>query len=239
MNGGAGWPALGERIYRVKADPVPDGMVLIPGGTFKMGDAFSEGYFPEMPLHDVTVGSFYIGATEVTKAEWDEVYDWAVAHGYWFAMSGSGKALDHPVQVIEWHDMVKWCNARSEMEGLTPFYYTDAATTEEYTYRSWRTDVQNNWVRWDADGYRLPTEAEWRSGSTRRGAARSEGVFPGAMRTRSRMRVPTTGRSWRIPTTRVIRQATTRIGPQTLRRTRVRSAVSSRTDTACGTWRGM
>ena len=50
-------------------------------------------------------------------------------------------------------------NARSENENLTPCYYTSAARTT--VYRSGRVDIENDWVRWDADGYRLPTEAEW------------------------------------------------------------------------------
>jgi formylglycine-generating enzyme required for sulfatase activity len=54
--------------------------------------------------------------------------------------------------------MVKWSNARSEKEGLTPAYYTEAAQTN--VYRTGRTNVANEWVKWTA-GYRLPTEAEW------------------------------------------------------------------------------
>jgi len=54
--------------------------------------------------------------------------------------------------------MVKWCNARSEKEGRTPAYYTEAAQTN--VYRTGQTNVQNDWVKWTA-GYRLPTEAEW------------------------------------------------------------------------------
>ena len=44
-------------------------------------------------------------------------------------MPVSGKATNHPVQTMNWYDMVKWCNARSEKEGRTPAYYTDAAQT--------------------------------------------------------------------------------------------------------------
>ena len=55
--------------------------------------------------------------------------------------------------------MVKWCNARSEKEGLTPAYYTspDLSTV----YRTGRVDVANDFVAWNSGGYRLPTEAEW------------------------------------------------------------------------------
>ena len=54
---------------------------------------------------------------------------------------------------------MKWCNARSEKEGLRPVYYTSAAQTT--VYRTGQVDVQNDWVNWSANGYRLPTEAEW------------------------------------------------------------------------------
>jgi formylglycine-generating enzyme required for sulfatase activity len=94
---------------------------------------------------------------EVTKEVWDEVYSWALSHGYSFDNSGSGKATNHPVHSINWFDAVKWCNARAQREGLTPVYYTDAAMTGFYTNGQSST-LQ---VKWAADGYRLPTEAEW------------------------------------------------------------------------------
>ena len=150
-------------LYRVVATvtnpPVPPGMVLIPAGSFMMGDSFSEGYSRELPVHGVSVSAFYMDATEVTKAQWDEVATWAASHGYDITASGgSGKAAAHPVQTVTWYECVKWCNARSEKEGLTPAYYTSAARTT--VYRTGSVNVQNDWVRWEA-GYRLPTEAEW------------------------------------------------------------------------------
>jgi sulfatase modifying factor 1 len=60
---------------------------------------------------------------------------------------------------VSWYDCVKWCNARSEQAGLTPVYYTDDAQTT--VYRTGEVDVTNLQVDWSADGYRLPTEAEW------------------------------------------------------------------------------
>jgi formylglycine-generating enzyme len=141
--------------------PTPSaGMVLIPAGNFQMGDTFSEGWSAELPLHTVYVSAFYMDRHEVTKALWDEVYTWAVGNGYSFDNAGSGKAANHPVHTINWYDMVKWCNARSEMEGRTPAYYTSSSRTSANIYRTGQVNVQNDWVRWDA-GYRLPTEAEW------------------------------------------------------------------------------
>ena len=64
-----------------------------------------------------------------------------------------------PVQRVSWYDCVKWCNARSEQAGKTPVYYTDNAQT--VVYRSGNVDVTNLQVKWNANGYRLPTGAEW------------------------------------------------------------------------------
>jgi formylglycine-generating enzyme required for sulfatase activity len=136
------------------------GMVLIPAGSFTMGNCMdtNEGYSVELPLHTVYVSAFYMDQYDVTYALWQQVYNWAVAHGYSFDYAGSGKAANHPVQTIDWYDCVKWCNARSEMEGRTPAYYTNAAQTT--LYRTGRVNVDNSSVKWSA-GYRLPTEAEW------------------------------------------------------------------------------
>ncbi len=140
--------------------PAPSGMALIPAGAFTMGNCMdpNEGNPNELPLHTVYVSAFYMDKYDVTYALWQQVYHWAVAHGYSFDYAGSGKAANHPVQTVDWYDCVKWCNARSEMEGRTPAYYTSAA--QATVYRAGWVDVDNSWVKWNA-GYRLPTEAEW------------------------------------------------------------------------------
>ena len=114
----------------------------------------SEGYSDELPQHTVYVSAFYMDRYEVTKALWDEVKTWADTNGYAFENAGSGKATNHPVHTVNWYDVVKWCNARSEKEGLTPCYTTNGVT--------YKTGNDNNVVcNWSANGYRLPTEAEW------------------------------------------------------------------------------
>ncbi|HNQ88089.1 MAG TPA: SUMF1/EgtB/PvdO family nonheme iron enzyme [Verrucomicrobiota bacterium] len=146
-------------FYRVRGEPMPPpGMVLIPAGSFQMGDSFGEGDSAELPVHMVTVSAFYMDRTMVTKALWDEVYQWATDHGYSFLKRGSSKAASHPVYFVSWYDVVKWCNARSEKEERVPAYYTSGAMTT--VYRTGQVDVQNDWVKWNT-GYRLPTEAEW------------------------------------------------------------------------------
>ncbi|HOB97331.1 MAG TPA: SUMF1/EgtB/PvdO family nonheme iron enzyme [Verrucomicrobiota bacterium] len=138
--------------------PAPAGMVLIPTGTFTMGDTFNEGESRERPVHSVYVSAFYMDKFAVTEALWDEVRVWANANGYDLGTVGAGRAADHPVHSVNWYDAVKWCNARSEREGRIPAYYTSAGQTT--VYQSGQVDVQNDWVKWDA-GYRLPTDAEW------------------------------------------------------------------------------
>ena len=61
------------------------------------------------------------------------------------------------MQTVDWFDCVKWCNARSQQAGRTPVYYTDAGYTHIYTNLESYTVYMNP----AANGYRLPTEAEW------------------------------------------------------------------------------
>jgi formylglycine-generating enzyme required for sulfatase activity len=140
-------------------DPnAPAGMALIPAGSFTMGDTFGDGGSFELPLHTVQVSALYMDKYEVTKALWEDVAQWAVAHGYTFEYGALAKANTHPAHTVTWYDAVKWCNARSEKEGRVPAYYT--SLVQNNVYRSGQTNVQNDWVKWAA-GYRLPTEAEW------------------------------------------------------------------------------
>jgi len=135
---------------------IPFGVALIPAGSFTMGDTFNELDTDDQPTHAVYVSAFYMDRYEVTKSLWDVVKTWNGGNGYSYANAGSGKAANHPVHTINWYDMVKWCNARSQKEGLTPCYYTDAGLT--VVFKSGQGAL---FVKWNANGYRLPTEAEW------------------------------------------------------------------------------
>jgi formylglycine-generating enzyme len=157
-----------QTYYRISAadiSSVPADMVLIPAGSFQMGDNFNDSLqsWGERPVHAVYVSRFYIDKRLVTKLQWDEVYNWATnrpeAVRYQFDTTGSCKRVDHPVVTLYWYDMIKWCNARSEKEGLTPAYYTSPGLT--MVYRTGQVDIANDWVAWNSGGYRLPTEVEW------------------------------------------------------------------------------
>ena len=128
--------------YAAPPPIVPGEMVLVEGGKL-----------PSIGNGELNVADFYIGKYQVTKAEWDAVRSWAVTNGY-ALNTGSGSGTNHPVASVNWYDVVKWSNAKSEMEGLDPVYQVGGAT-----YRSGNSnDVA---VVAGANGYRLPTDAEW------------------------------------------------------------------------------
>jgi formylglycine-generating enzyme required for sulfatase activity/flavodoxin len=118
----------------------PKDFVLIKGGTFMMGSPENEDWRSnDETQHKVTVASFYMAKYEVTQKLWREVTGKNPS-------SFTGDNL--PVENVTWLEAVEFCNALSKREGKTPAYSVkDGGQT----------------IVWDrsADGYRLPTEAEW------------------------------------------------------------------------------
>jgi formylglycine-generating enzyme required for sulfatase activity len=133
------------------------GMALIPAASFTIGDTL-DGMSDAIPTN-VYVSAFYMDTNLVSYSQWQSVYSYATSHGYGFDDAGSakGNAANQPVQTVDWYDVVKWSNARSQQAGLTPVYYTDAGLTRVYT----NGDTDAVYPNWAASGYRLPTEAEW------------------------------------------------------------------------------
>ena len=141
-------------------------LVCVPAGSFQMG-ADNSNFTNEQPAAAIQIDGFAIDAREITYTNWAKVRRWAMTNGYFFAtgqcgvVSGGGAAAssNHPVVKVGWHDAVKWCNARSQFEGLLPAYYVTAAQTN--IYKSNTVNLSAACVNWTANGYRLPTEAEW------------------------------------------------------------------------------
>ena len=165
-NAGADWNGqlVGSAKVRVTASDgttpaPPPGMVYIPAGEFQMGDNFNEIGPDTLPVHFVNVSGFFMDKLEVAKELWQPVQIWATGHGYSIFEGSFYAGTGQPVGNINWYDAVKWCNARSEKEGLTPVYYTDDGQIA--VYRTGEIDLNNTKVKWSANGYRLPTEAEW------------------------------------------------------------------------------
>ena len=115
-----------------------DSFALIPGGTFQMGSPSNE---PERSSdeiqHSVTVSSFYMAKTEVSQKDYQAVMG---------VNPSEIKGDSLPVTNISWYDAIQYCNKLSESQGLTPCYIVSGTN-----------------VTWNksANGYRLPTEAEW------------------------------------------------------------------------------
>lgn len=117
---------------------VEDGFLLIEGGTFLMGSPESENWrIDDETQHEVTVSSFYADAYETKQEEYERLMGSNPS-------SFTGEKL--PVDNISWLDAIAFANAKSKDAGLTPVYTVTAEG-----------------VSWDtaANGYRLPTEAEW------------------------------------------------------------------------------
>ena len=131
---------------RFGVSTAPALMVLIPRGTKTGADS-------DFGAYSLTVSAFYMDQHEVNREYWNYVRAWAIANGYEFDNPGSGKAWNHPVHSVSWYDAVKWCNARSEMEGRPPVYWTIAGV-----YRAGSLNVVS---QIPVAGYRLPTSDEW------------------------------------------------------------------------------
>lgn len=122
-------------------------LILINGGTYLMGSPETEMQRETDEVqHEVKVSDFYIGRYEVTQKEYEEVMG---------ENPSNFEGENLPVENVTWYEAIEYCNKLSEKEGLTPVYTIDGEN-----------------VSWDrsANGYRLPTEAEWeyaaRAGTT-------------------------------------------------------------------------
>ncbi|MDR1179381.1 MAG: formylglycine-generating enzyme family protein, partial [Spirochaetales bacterium] len=126
-------------LFTVRGD---DNMIRIPGGTFTMGSPASEpGRDDDETRRQVTVSAFSMSRCEVTQKEYRDVMGTNPSRF-------QGDSL--PVEQVSWFDAVEYCNRLSAREGLTPAYtISGSGNTRRVT-----------WNR-NANGYRLPTEAEW------------------------------------------------------------------------------
>jgi formylglycine-generating enzyme required for sulfatase activity len=153
----------GSGITRIPASAIlspPPGMVLIPSGAFTMGNSVAaDTDITDATPVSTTVSAFYMDVNEVTYSQWYFVSSWAIrVGGYTDLTLSTGYDPNWP-KFTNWYECVKWCNARSEQAGKTPVYYTDDAQT--VVYRTGNVNVTNVQVKRNANGYRLPTEAEW------------------------------------------------------------------------------
>jgi formylglycine-generating enzyme required for sulfatase activity len=128
------------RVSTVRRPVFIGDMALIPPGTFRMGNitGHRDGWGDEKPVHEVAITrAFLMSRTEVTQAKYEAVMG---------TNPSTWKLPDHPVALVNWYMAVEFCNALSRREGLDICYSGSGANTVcDFT----------------ANGYRLPTEAEW------------------------------------------------------------------------------
>jgi formylglycine-generating enzyme required for sulfatase activity len=127
-------------------------MRYISGGTFQMGsDNTNFGNTPaEQPVHSVTLSPFYIDTTEITQADYQALMIWNPS-------MYAGDSL-RPVEEVTWFDAVLYCNARSKRDGFDTVY---SYTLVSGTPGNGCDGLNGLAVNYSANGYRLPTEAEW------------------------------------------------------------------------------
>ena len=107
-------------------------MVLVAGGEFSMGDP--RGAADETP-HKVAVSAFFMDRHPVSQELYEKITG---------LNPSKRRSPKNPIERIQWTDAARFCNQCSEIESLTPCYDPD----------TWKCNFE-------ADGYRLPTEAEW------------------------------------------------------------------------------
>ena len=143
--------ALAVNVY---AQSGASDFVRIPAGSFQMLDQFE---------HQLTVSltrAFFICDHEVTQKEYKDIM--GTNPSKFKANPGKGEIQENrPVEEVSWFDAIEYCNRRSVKEGLAPCYKINGSTDPD----KWgdRQALSDDYVVCDftANGYRLPTEAEW------------------------------------------------------------------------------
>ncbi len=156
-------------ICAANASVAQPAMILVKGGSFQMGDLAGDA--DEKPLYQVQIGDFLMGATETTCREfeafvratgyitdaergegsyvWDSL-GWHIRPGVHWRHDALGRQLsgnlDYPVIHVSWNDAARYCNWLSAIQGLTQVY--------DFQLDAFYANLA-------ANGYRLPTEAEW------------------------------------------------------------------------------
>lgn len=148
---------VGFLIRQDSEEKLPKGFVKVPEVAIK-GD---EDWIPESSVfvsgRSLYIPSLLMGDHEVTRAEWKDVME--SLPGY-MGVPAYGAMYKKPI-TVSWYEAVEYCNFRSLKEGLDPCYSINGYFDPDL----WK---ENGLVEWDklvcnfkANGYRLPTEAEW------------------------------------------------------------------------------
>ena len=124
-------------------------MVLVAGGTAPLGESGTE----------VTLSDFYIGKYEVTFEEYESVM---IGNKNGIGIDDPCESKREPAWTDVWGRAIVYCNRLSINQGLKPCYTVDGSTNPDDWGEKFYTNYINNVIcDFSANGYRLPTEAEW------------------------------------------------------------------------------
>lgn len=164
----------GERIYKVSVNTTvsncPEGFVEVTGTTITGSESWTPSSRVFVSGRSITISDMYVCDHEVTRGEFKEVMgtDLSTANAYdkdGNKLTGDA-VLNNPVNYVNWYAAIAYCNKLSLKENLTPCYSVSGVTDwENLDYSSIPTSSNSTWnaLTYDkeADGYRLPTAAEW------------------------------------------------------------------------------
>ena len=148
---------LSISLYSFAQEPV---MTFVEGGDFYMGNDYSEGSLEEKPEHKISIDDFQMSKHEVTFDEFDK---FCIQRGYPKPDDGGFDRGKNPVMNVSWEGAIKYCNWLSTTYGYDKVYELEVDSA----------GLKIKSVDFSANGYRLPTEAEWEYAA--KGGSKSQG----------------------------------------------------------------
>ena len=159
-----------RRVYVNAVSNIPEGFVEVIGTTITGSESWTPSSKVFVSGRSITIPDMYVCDHEVTRGEFKEVMGTDPSTASAYDKDGNeltGDAvLNNPVNYVNWYAAIAYCNKLSLKENLIPCYSVSGVTDwENLAYSLIPTSSNSTWdeLTYDkeADGYRLPTEAEW------------------------------------------------------------------------------